>query len=158
MPNAEFSSFERELQEHGKLVYTNVGVSMMPLIREGRDVMVIESCREAPKKLQAVLFRRDGVTGRGRYVVHRILKVRRDGSYFIAGDHDTSGEIVEPGQILGVLTSLLRDGKQLNFHSARYRFYLYFWCAPYRLRFFLLRAVRGMRAFFSAVRQKLFGK
>ena len=115
MTNEKFSSFERELAEHGRLIYTNVGVSMMPLIREGKDVMVIEACKEPPKKLDVVLFVRPDVQGRGRYVVHRILKKRRDGSYFIAGDHDTSGEIVTREQILGRLTGLVRDGKPYGF-------------------------------------------
>ncbi len=158
MMNEEFSSFERELRENGKVVYTNVGVSMMPMIREKRDVMRIERIHDAPKRLDVVLFRRDGVEGRGRYVLHRILRVRRDGRYFIAGDHDTSGEIVDKDHILGVLTSLMRDGKPYRFSSFRYWCYLHLWCAPYHFRFFVLRAVRKIRYLFSALRYKLFGK
>ena len=149
MMNEEFSSFERELAEHGKLVYTNVGVSMMPLIREKRDVMVIETCKEPPKRLDAVLFYRDDVQGRGKYVVHRILKTYKNGSYLIAGDHDSSGEIVQKDHVLGVLTSLVRDGKPFAFRGFRYWCYLHFWCAPYHLRFFFLRVFRTLKVFFS---------
>ena len=35
------STFEEELKEKGVLVYTNVGTSMRPLIRQGKDVMII---------------------------------------------------------------------------------------------------------------------
>lgn len=153
-----YSSFENELETNGKLIYTNVGVSMLPLLRENRDVMVIEKATCPPKKFQAVLFRRDGIEGRGKYVVHRILKVRKDGKYFIAGDHDYSGEIVDKNNILGVLTAVFRDGKNLNFNSFRYSFYIRFWVAPYRLRFFILRTLRGIKYFFSAVRHKIFRK
>lgn len=149
MADETYSSFERELAENGKLVYTNVGVSMLPLIREKRDVMVIETCKEAPKRLDAVLFLRDGVQGRGKYVVHRILNIRKDGSYFIAGDHDCSGEIVPKDQILGVLTSLTRDGKPYAFRGFAYWCYLHLWCAPYHLRFFFLRVFRAVKVFFS---------
>ena len=38
----EKSTFEDILAKNGRLVYTNVGVSMLPLIREGRDILVIE--------------------------------------------------------------------------------------------------------------------
>lgn len=154
----EYTSFEDELNASGKLIYTNVGVSMLPLLRENRDVMVIEKRVGAPRKLQAVLFRRDGVKGRGRYVVHRIVKTKKDGQYFIAGDNCTEGEWVKKDNILGVLTAVIRDGKEMDFGGIRYRIYLHFWCAPYHLRFFLLRAKRGLKAFFSAVRYKLFGK
>ena len=37
------STFEEELKEKGILVYTNVGTSMRPLIRQGKDVMIIKS-------------------------------------------------------------------------------------------------------------------
>lgn len=158
MTNEKFSSFERELAEHGRLVYTNVGVSMMPLIRERRDVMVIEATKTPPRKLDAVLFVRDGVEGRGHYVVHRILKIRRDGRYFIAGDHDTSGEVVAPDHVIGVLTTLTRDGRPYPFRGFRYWCYLHLWCAPYHFRFFVLKVARGTKQFFRAVRYKLTGK
>ena len=38
------SSFEEVLGRDGRLVYYNVGDSMMPLIRPGRDLLVIEGC------------------------------------------------------------------------------------------------------------------
>ena len=152
-----YSSFERELCERGKIVYTNVGVSMMPLIRENRDVMVIEILSAPPKKYQAVLFRRNEVTGRGRYVVHRILKIGKGGKYFIAGDNCTEGEIVESADVLGVLTAVLRDGKRVD-SGVRYRLYLCFWCAPYHMRFLLLRVFRGIKYFFTAVKSKISGR
>lgn len=153
-----YSSFEKELAEHGRLIYTNVGVSMMPLIREGKDILTIEPCKEPPKKLDVVLFVRPAVQGRGHYVVHRILKIRRDGSYFIAGDHDASGEIVRREQILGVLTKLIRDGKPYDPKGFRYFCYLHLWCAPYHFRFFVWKVFRASKQFFAAVKYKLTGK
>ena len=35
------STFEEEIKKSGKIIYTNVGDSMMPFIRQGRDVLVI---------------------------------------------------------------------------------------------------------------------
>ena len=35
------SDFRSELKRHGKIIYTNVGDSMTPLIRQGRDVLII---------------------------------------------------------------------------------------------------------------------
>lgn len=153
-----YSSFENELETNGKLIYTNVGVSMMPLIRENRDVMVIEKLSDSPKKLDAVLFKRDGFTGRGKYIVHRIVKIRKDGKYFIAGDNCFDGEIVDKDHILGILTAVVRDGKKINFSGFKYFIYLHCWCAPYRLRFFILKIKSGIRAFFAAVKYKLFKK
>ena len=36
------STFEEQLAGHGKLIDTNVGTSMMPLLRQHRDLFVIE--------------------------------------------------------------------------------------------------------------------
>ena len=68
------TTFEEELNKSGKLVYTNVGISMLPLLREGKDVMIIEKADDY-HRLDAVLFKRPGVEGRGKYILHRILKI-----------------------------------------------------------------------------------
>lgn len=138
------TTFEEELARSGKLLYTNVGVSMRPLLREGRDVMVIERAAQY-RVLDAVLFRRPGVTGRGAYVLHRILRENADGSFWIVGDNCTSGETVAREDILGVLTGVQRGGKLVKTSDAAYRAYVRFWCAPYPLRFAVLRAVHFAR-------------
>ena len=133
------TTFEDELNRSGKLLYTNVGASMHPLLREGRDVMVIERA-ENYRALDAVLFRRPNVEGRGAYVLHRILKVLPDGKYWIVGDNCVDGETVARENILGVLIGVKRGNKYLSVSDFRYRAYVRLWCAPYHLRFFVLRA------------------
>lgn len=149
-------TFEDQLNRTGTLIYTNKGVSMMPLLRENRDIMVIEKidgrdCR----KLDAVLFRRLGVDGRDAYVLHRILKKLPDGNFWIVGDNCISGEIVSPEQILGILTDVIRDGKSVNFQKLSYRCYVRFWCAPYRMRFFILRVRNRIRRYGGAVKRRV---
>lgn len=152
------TSFEEELARGERLIYTNVGVSMRPLLREGRDVMVIEKLSAEPKKYDAVLFRRPGVNGRGRYVLHRILKKNRNGSFWIVGDNCIGGENVMPADILGVMTAVRRGKKTVHTDDLGYRLYVALWCAPWPLRFFLLRAKRVCLYLFGAVKQKVFGK
>lgn len=148
--NETTATFEELLERDGRLVYTNRGVSMMPLLRQGRDLMIIE--KKGPqrcKNLEAVLFRRPGPEG--AYVLHRILKVNEDGTYWIVGDNCISGETVAEGQILGILTGVIRDTKPLNFSSLPYRLYVNTWCRWYPVRFFLLR----MRGYLGACKRKL---
>ena len=129
------TSFKDELNRSGRLVYTNKGVSMMPLLRQDRDLMIIEKKQEGQLKLyDAVLFIRDN----GQYVMHRILKVR-DNDYWIVGDHCVSGEYIREDQIIGVLTGVVRDGKTINNTDPLYRFYVWLWCRFYPQRFFILR-------------------
>ena len=40
------STFEEELTRKRKLIYTNVGDSMMPLLRQGKDLLIIERPKE----------------------------------------------------------------------------------------------------------------
>ncbi|MBR3290199.1 MAG: S24/S26 family peptidase [Clostridia bacterium] len=138
------TTFEEELNNSGKLLYTNVGISMLPLLREGKDVMIIERADEY-RRLDAVLFRRPGVSGRGAYVLHRILKKRGDGQYWIVGDNCTDGETVEETNILGVLTGIKRGDRLIRVTDLNYRMYVYLWCAPYHVRFFILKIGRFMR-------------
>lgn len=145
------TSFEAELERAGYITYTNVGVSMLPLLRENRDVMRIEKIPW--KRYDAVLFRRPGVVGRGHYIVHRILRVNPDGSCWIVGDNLTEGETVQPENILGVLTGVYRDGKMVRPEDRAYRLYVALWCKPWPLRFAVLGAKRLCRRALSFVKR-----
>ena len=121
-------SFEALLARDGKLVYTNKGVSMIPLLRQDRDLMIIEKKGEGRcRRFDAVLFRRPGVDGRGAYVMHRIVRVNDDGTYYIVGDNCLTGETVREENVLGVLRGVVRDGKTVDSHSLGYRAYVWLW-------------------------------
>lgn len=127
-------TFEQVLESQGRLVFTNKGVSMLPLLRQDRDLMVIEKKDDARyQKYDTVLFKRKN----GQYVLHRILKVREQ-DYWIVGDNCISGEYVKDDQILGILTSVVRDGHTISTSDLLYRIYVQTWCRCYPVRFFLL--------------------
>ena len=125
------STFEEELKEKGVLVYTNVGTSMCPLIRQGKDVMIIKSVKSSKlKKMDVPLYKREN----GQYVLHRIIKVTKDG-YVIRGDNTYSNEYgVTDSQILGVLSGVIRNGKEISVNSFGYKVYSYFWLYTYYIR------------------------
>lgn len=150
-------TFEELLEKDGQLIYTNKGVSMMPLLREDRDIMVIRKKGSEPCcKLDAVLFKRPGIIGRGAYVLHRILKVNNDGTYWVVGDNCTSGEIVAEKQILGILRTVVRNGKTISVNNRGYRVYVNTWCRWYRLRFFVLRTQRFILRRLGWLKRKVF--
>jgi len=126
------TTFEDELALHGRLVYTNVGDSMEPLIRQGRDLLVIEKPQERLKKYDVPLYRRDF----GQYVLHRILKVRQE-DYVICGDNRRNKEYgITDRHIIGVLTGIVRNGKEISVSDWHYRLYVHLWCD-----FFCVRSV-----------------
>lgn len=130
------STFEQVLQEHGQLVYTNVGDSMWPLLHEGRDLMIIEKKPEGRmKKYDAILYKRPC----GKYIMHRILKVRKN-DYVLCGDNRWQREFgVQDDWVLGVLTAVVRKGKRISVTSFKYRLYVHIWCDFYWIRAFILR-------------------
>ncbi len=135
------SSFEEVLAKEGRLVYSNVGTSMLPLIRQGRDLMVIRKPSGRLRKYDVPLYRRDN----GQYVLHRVLKVREE-DYVICGDNCIRLETgITDRQILGVLTAVVRDGKELPVTDWRYRLYVLLWCGLFPLRVFLLKGIRAWK-------------
>ena len=134
-------SFEEILEKEGRLVYSSVGDSMLPLIRQGRDLLVIERPDGRLKKYDVPLYRRDS----GQYVLHRVLKVREN-DYVICGDNRWAKEYgVTDRQILGVLTAVIRDGKELPVTDRRYRLYVRLWCGLFPLRAFALRGLHILK-------------
>ena len=139
------TSFEEILKSGQKLVYTNVGDSMMPLIRQGRDLLIIEKNHEKWKKYDVPLYKREN----GQYILHRILAIHDDG-YVLCGDNQCRKETgVREEQLLGILTGIIRDGKKLSVKDWRYQLYVHLWCAPFRLRTFIIRGRRRILRLFS---------
>ena len=129
------STFEEEIAKKGRLIYTNVGDSMMPLLREKRDLLIIEKVSGRLKKYDVPLYRRDS----GQYVLHRILKVRKD-DYVICGDNRWQKEYgITDRHIIGVLTGIVCDGKEISVNDTKYKWYVHLWCDFFYIRAFWLR-------------------
>lgn len=130
------SDFLSELEKYGKLIYTNVGDSMMPLIKQGRDVLIIQKTDGRLKKYDVPLYQRDS----GQYVLHRILKVREK-DYVICGDNRWQKETgITDRHIIGVLTGIIRNGREISVRDLSYRIYVHLWCDFFPIRAFLIRA------------------
>lgn len=135
------SSFEEELDKKGILVYTNKGNSMYPLIRQGKDVLIIKKTNRRLKKMDVPLYKRKS----GQYVLHRIVKVNSN-DYVIRGDNTYYNETgIRDDQILGVLSGVIRDGEEISVNSFSYKLYSYFWYYTYYLRKLIIKIKRCIR-------------
>ena len=138
----ETLSFEEIIEKDGYLVYTNKGYSMYPMLRQHKDLLVISRKPEGRrKKNDVVLFKRNG-----KYILHRIVRVNEN-SYDIAGDHNWWEEKdVKEEEIIGVLTSFVRDGRKIPVDDKRYKAYITLWCGILRpVRNELIRAKAMIR-------------
>lgn len=139
------TTFEQELEKNGKIVYTNVGTSMMPLLRQNRDLMIIVKPHGRLKKYDVPLYKRPS----GQYVLHRILKVREN-DYVICGDHCHRREYgITDRQIIGVLTGFIRDGKTYSVKNKGYKTYVHLWCDFFYIRAFILRGKAFLNRIFK---------
>lgn len=142
-PTASYYTFEQLLDEKGYIVYTNVGCSMMPLLRQKKDVIEIKKKESGRcKKYDVVLYKRGD-----KYILHRILKVLPKG-YIIAGDHNTFIETdITDEKILGVMTRVVRDGKTISVDDFWYKAYVHLWCDVYPVRMIILKVKWKVKSF-----------
>lgn len=135
-------TFEQVIARDGRLIYTNRGDSMMPLIKQGRDLLVIsKKPKHRLKKYDVPLYKRDS----GQYVLHRILQVRKH-DYVICGDNRWTKEYgITDRHIIGVLTAVIRNGKEIKVTDRKYRLYVHLWCDLFPVRAFVLRAINKIK-------------
>ena len=127
------SSLEKYLSEQGRIISTNVGVSMLPLLRQGKDLFFIEKkgaerCRVG----DVVLYRR-----KCQYVLHRVIEVRPE-DYVILGDNCYVKEYgIKDSDILAVMTSFIRNGREHSVNELAYKIYSFVWLKLAPIRIFL---------------------
>lgn len=116
---------EEILDSGGSVNFNPRGISMMPMLHNDGDRVIIKRPDGALKKYDLPLFRRDN----GKFILHRVIKKpAKDGTYFICGDNQ---RIIEKGvrhnQIIGVVTGFYRKGRYISCDSMRYKLYCRLW-------------------------------
>lgn len=121
------------------------GTSMLPLIVQGRDsVVLVKPSGELKKGDIAFYLRRDG-----HYVLHRVVAAE-NGVYTMCGDNQTALEKgIDKEQIIGVADRIYRGEKCVRPADIPYRVYLFLWRSFFirRLFFKLRRLKNGIKKF-----------
>lgn len=118
------------LEEADSVPLVISGGSMTPFLVHGRDTVYLSKVSKPLKRGDMILYRRTT----GRYVLHRIYKVHRDG-YSLVGDAQTQ---IEPGirqeQVLAVVDAVHRNGKLLKSGNFCWLFFEKVWIrmVPFR--------------------------
>ena len=116
------------------------GISMLPMLRQGRDTVTLSAVEGTLRKYDIPLYRRDT----GAYVLHRVVVVEE--TYTCIGDNQFALETgIRPDQIIGVVTAFTRKGKDYTVKDGRYRLYcvLWHWSRPARLFYIRVRRKLG---------------
>ena len=124
-------AMEQALNENGEVIACTSGISMYPMLRHRKDMVVVETVKRQLKKYDVPLYRLNS----GKLVLHRILEVRPD-VYVIRGDNLLHKEYVKPEQIIGVLKAFYRGGKFVDCaESRKYRVYIFCMRYSFYLRY-----------------------
>ena len=117
-----------QLENGGKATLTVTGGSMLPMLRNRRDMVVLIPPSQ-PQKGDIAFF----VRKNGRYVLHRIVAVTETG-FLCCGDNQDVCEPITPEQIVAVVDGFSRKGKFYTLDNFWYRVYKTVW-----MKFFFLR-------------------
>lgn len=105
------------------------GTSMLPMLKDGRDQVVLSPLPDKLRKYDLPLYQREN----GQYVLHRIVKAKDD--YTCMGDNQFVPECgLSHEQMIGVVTSFIHNGKEYSTNCLRYKVYCRIWCVvrPFR--------------------------
>ena len=130
------NSIENELK-HGRSVMVNTkGISMRPLLWQGKTHVYISPLSKPLKIGDLPLVKlKPGISR-----LHRIVKMDETG-IFTRGDNCVALEKVEQESIIGVVTEIYCGNKKIDMEGIGYRFYTAFWLktAPIRIFVYLVR-------------------
>lgn len=99
------------------------GTSMLPLLRQGRDSVSLRRVDSPIRKGDILFYQRPD----GSFVLHRVRAVTPEGLTML-GDNQTLPERgVSPDWVIGRVTRIFRDDKEVICDGQRYRWYLRLW-------------------------------
>lgn len=132
-------TYEEYLRKNGTMTYSNVGVSMLPLLRQGKDLFTVrKKGKKRCRKYDVVLYRRPPSS----YVLHRVIEVREN-DYVILGDNCIKKEYgITDDDIIGVMTGFVRNGKKHSVNEFPYKLYSVLRVETAPLRIFLKKVKR----------------
>lgn len=120
-----YVSVMRDLVNEGKEVSMLVsGSSMSPFLIHYRDTIYFARPERELRAGDMVFYQRDD----GQFIMHRIIRVRRDGCYDIVGDNQTEIERgVRRDQIFAIITRVKRKGKWIMPGDFWWVFFAHVW-------------------------------
>ena len=113
---------EEQLAAGQNVRFSPRGTSMLPMLRQGLDSVVLSPVPARLKKYDLPLYRREN----GQFVLHRVVKVGK--TYTCIGDNQYLLESgLSHGQMIAVVTAFVRDGREHSVEEWGYRAYCRIW-------------------------------
>ena len=137
----ETLKIEEVLEQTGVYIGPTVGISMLPMLKNRRDTIVVRPKTERLKRFDVALYNRGDA-----YVLHRIIQPI-NGGYLIRGDNTYSDEHIPEQDVFGVLTEFFRKDKHYFCTDKKYLRYVKRRVKTYKIRkFYVLTKQKIKRA------------
>ncbi len=125
------------------------GTSMLPMLVEGRDSVVLSPLPDKLKKYDLPLYQRMN----GQFVLHRVVKVGK--TYTCLGDNQFSlEEGLTHEQMIAVVSSFTRQGREYKVTDWSYRLYRCLWFRSRHIRRLWLRGKSFAKRLFGFSRRR----
>ena len=122
------------LQGQRNVAIPVTGGSMVPFLHSG-DMAYLDLPDSPLKKGDIVLYTREN----GRYILHRIKRINKDGSFIMVGDAQQELELLPRRELIHArVTSALHCGKHIHPGQPRWWFYQHIWLNIVPIRHFLM--------------------
>ena len=145
-----FPIMEEVLNSGGEFKIISGGTSMLPMLRDKKDTIILIKNPSRLKRGDIPLYKRED----GSFVLHRIVKVKDD-IYTTRGDnHYISEYPVHHNQVIAILTAYIKNGKRIECTSVKHKIYSFYVLNFLPLRFVLKRSKKLL----SKIKHKLIKK
>jgi hypothetical protein len=125
---------QETLSQGKNVTFSPRGVSMLPMLRQGKDTVTLAPVNGKLKKYDLPLYKRGD-----QYILHRVIQVNED-SYVMRGDNCVSKEYgITDADIVGVMTAYYRKDRYGTPDKPGYRAYVFFWCHTHSVRTLIKR-------------------
>jgi len=105
------------------------GISMLPMLRQGKDSVELAPAPERLKKYDLPVYQYPS----GKVVMHRVVAVKKD-HYICLGDNTYSYEKIYPNQIIALVSAFKRGQKRIEVNTWTYQLYSRVWCVLFPFR------------------------
>lgn len=113
-----FPLIEEGIKNGGEYRFYPKGISMLPLLREGIDSVILSAVEDI-KKYDMILYLRDD----GNYVLHRVVGIENN-MYNLCGDNQCYIEKnIRKEQVKAVVTAFYREDQYISVDNKKYMRY-----------------------------------
>ena len=113
---------EEALSAGQSVRFSPTGVSMLPMLRQGIDSVILSPVPEKLQKYDLPLYKREN----GKYVLHRVIHAGH--TYICMGDNQFVEERgLTHDQMIAVVTGFYRGDKKHSVHEPGYLLYCRLW-------------------------------